>query len=60
MKHRPVWHIALVPKLALEFSGEEALLRLGQQVHRDEPVAQRKLAPVHHCFRLQTGDRGMA
>lgn len=53
MKHRSDWHIVLVSELALEFGGGEALLRRGQQVHGDEPVPQRQLAPVHHGVRLQ-------
>ena len=54
MKHRPDWHIVLVSELSLEFGCGEALLRRGQQVHGDEPVPQRQLAPVHHGVRLQT------
>lgn len=54
MKHRPDWHIALVFELALEYSGGEVLLRRGQKVHGNEPVAQRQLASMHHGVRLQT------
>lgn len=53
MKHRPDWHIVPVPQLPLEFGGGEALLRRGQQVHGDEPVAQRQLASMHDGVGLQ-------
>ena len=53
MKHCPYWHIVLVPQLALEFGGGETLLRRGQQVHGDKPIAQRQLAPMHNGIRLQ-------
>ena len=53
MKHCPDWHIVLVPELTLEFGGGETLLRRGQQVHGDKPVAQRQLDPMHHSVRLQ-------
>lgn len=48
MKHRPYRIVVLVPELPLELGGRKAFLRARQQVHRDDPVPQRQLAPVHH------------
>ena len=41
-------------ELPLKFGGGETLLRRSQQVHCDEPIPQRELAPMHHRVGLQT------
>ena len=47
MKHRPDRIVVLVPELPLKLGCRYALLRAGQKVHGDEPVAEGQLGAVH-------------
>ena len=49
MKHRPDRIVVLVSELPLQFGCGYALLRAGQKVHGDEPVAEWQLGTVHDC-----------
>lgn len=53
MKHCSYRLVVLVPQLSLQLQGGSSLLRAGQKMHGDEPVAERKLGTVHDGVRPQ-------